>query len=647
MTDSPMSENMELKEVAATLWRGKWLIVFLTLFAASSAYVTSRQMTPVYEASTTLLIDQAPASQTSDSSAIAASQRLAMTYAELLTKRPVIDETLARLGLDTSLENTGSNVRVRLVEDTQLIELSAQSIDPVLAAELANTIVGVFTEQNQALQAGRFAASKASLRAQLEAVGEQIQAHEAAIANLGAPRTSSLIAELERLQIELAQYQASYNNLLQSYEQIRTAEASSISNVIQVEPAEAPSQPIRPRVLLNTLLAGVVGALVAVGVVFLLQHLDDTIRTTEDVERILQVPVIGYIPKTGELSRKAEGAPVLGEAQYSATVEAFRSLRTNLELLGNPGSPSTVYVTSPGTEDGKTTVASNLAVIIGNGDKKVVLIDADFRRPSVHEVFGVPNELGLSDVLMDNLEPQAVATSFDNPRFKLITSGSRVDNPAELLLSTRFSDLLAELGEQFDIMIFDGPPFLATEALILASRLKSVMLVIQPGRTREGVARTIKRQLERARADLMGVVLNKAPKGDAYGSGGYYYYDDEDEKTSLEQTQRETTESFSDREITRPSPTDQTEPPPRRRPAVLEPYTERIDQLLKESEQQPSEQSYSARRIYQLIQAEGYPGSESTVRSYVRRRREAIRGRVASLPVEFDPVNLSDIPPQS
>jgi len=458
MSESPISENVELKEIADTLWRGKWLIVFLTLLVASSAYLISRQITPVYEASTTLLIDQAPASQAFDSSSIVASQRLARTYAELLTKRPVIDETLAQLGLNMSLESTGSSIRVRLLEETQLIELTAQSIDPVLAADLANKIVEVFTKQNEALQAGRFAASKTSLSAQLDAVSEQIQAHEVGIANLGAPRTSSRISELERLQSELAQLQASYSNLLQSYEQVRTAEAQAISNVIQVEPAVPPNQPIRPRIFFNTALAGVVGALIAMGIVFLMRHLDDTIRTTEDVERIFEVPVLGYIPKAKELESKNLGGALQTDAQYFATVEAFRSLQTNIELLGRPDGPSTIFVASPGIDDGKTTIATNLALTIGRSDKKVVLVDADLRRPGVHEILGVPNNLGLSDALMDNLKLQAVVTSFDNPGFKLITSGSRVDNPAELLSSTRFSDVLVELRAQFDVVIFDGPP---------------------------------------------------------------------------------------------------------------------------------------------------------------------------------------------
>ncbi len=562
MQESPRTRDfVEMKDIAAVLWRRKWLIVLVTLMGATSAFAISRRMTPVYEASTTLLIDQARNSQPSDNSAITASERLARTYAQLLTKRPVVEESLTRLELSTDLDEIKNGVRVQIVQDTQLIELKVQNTNPILAAELANVMVEVFAEQISALQAGRFDASKASLQAQIDVIGEQIQANEAAIANLGAPRTASGIANLQRLQTELAQFQASYTNLLQSYEQVRTAEAGTISNIFQVEPAVPPSAPIRPRIMLNTLLAGAVAGLIAISVVFLIEHLDDKIRTTEDAERIFQVPVLGTIADTKELNGKDQGLALLAEEQDSEVGEAFRSLRTNLDFLGNgnPGSPSYILVASPGPDEGKTTIASHLAVSIANSGKRVVLIDADIRRPGVHEVFGVPNELGLSDMLIDNLEPQGVVHSFDNSRLELITSGRRVDDPSELFGSSGLSEVLAQLRGRSDTVIFDGPPFLATEALVLASRLESVLLVIQPGRTREEAARMITKQLRRAKANLIGVVLNRVSKSQAYASAGYFDYeedDDEERGMNREQAEQENVQAPSDLDDMQTSPID-------------------------------------------------------------------------------------------
>lgn len=232
-----------------------------------------------------------------------------------------------------------------------------------------------------------------------------------------------------------------------------------------------------------------------------------SIRTIEDVERIFRVPVLGTIPDAKKLARR--------DREHAAK-EAFRSLRINVELLGNSGGPRFIFVTSPGDNEGKTTIASNLALTCADGGKNVVLVDSDLRRPSIHHLFRVSNYLGLSDVLMDQLEPQAVITSFDNPHFNLITCGSRVDNPAELLGSALFLEVLSQLREQFDTVIFDGPGLRFSEALILASRVESVLLVIRPGRTRKSVARNIVNQLRRAQANLLGVVLNRDPKSQAY-----------------------------------------------------------------------------------------------------------------------------------
>jgi capsular exopolysaccharide synthesis family protein len=402
-----------------------------------------------------------------------------------------------------------------------------ESTDKYLATNVANTVVAVFIEQNDALQADRFASSEISLKTQLDALTGQIRANEAAIASLGTPQTDSRRSELERLRTELAQYQASYTSLLQSYEELRIAKAGAISNVIQVEPAEPPREPVRPRILLNTLLAGVTAGMLALGIIFLNEHLDDSIRTQEDVERIFQVPVLGYVAESEGFGSQGQGRVLLTEEPPPVIAEAFRSLRTNLEFSGNLGGPRTILISSPGPGDGKTTIASYLAATIAKGGKRAILIDADLRRPGVHRFFGVKNELGLSDMLKDDLVPQVATQPLGNHRFKLITSGTPVDNAAELFRSLWLLKVLNFLREQADVAIFDGPPFLATEAYILASRLESVLMVIQPGKTHEPPARAILEQLERAKANLLGVVLNRVSRSEAYPAASYLYYEND------------------------------------------------------------------------------------------------------------------------
>ena len=515
---------MEVREYSAIIWRWKWLLVLCTILAAGAAFVVSSLTTPVFEASTTLLVNQPPDSRTSEYTAILASERLALTYTQMLTKRPVLTEAVSRLGLDIDLEDLQRAIDVQLIRDTQLIELKAENTDPSLAATLANSIVEVFTEQNDALQASRFAASKTSLGTQLDKISEQIQAKEAAIADLATPQTDTDKAELDRLQTELAQHQASYITVLQSYEELRIAEARLISNIIQVEPAEPPEKPIRPRTLLNTLLAGVAGGLIALGAAFLIEYLDDTIKSSEDVVRVTGLPVIGYVPDSKKLSVSGESQKLMISEPNSLLAESFRSMRTNIELAGIQGTPRSILVASFGPGDGKTAIATQLAVSIAQGGKKVVLIDANLRQPRLHDYLGIKNELGLSDMLVDDLVPQVVAHEMIHWRLRVITSGTPVENPAELMGSVWVLKVLTRLREQADVAIFDGPPFVVYESFVLASKLESVLMVMKYGHTREADATQTMERLARSHANPLGVVMNRVPDNIAHSQTGNLVY---------------------------------------------------------------------------------------------------------------------------
>jgi len=299
-----------------------------------------------------------------------------------------------------------------------------------------------------------------------------------------------------------------------------------------------PVKPVRPRPFLYTLLAGVVGAMIAIAVVFLLELLDDTVKTTHDVERILQVPVLGYVVETKEFSDKDQKPVLLEDQPLSQVAEAFSSLRTNIEFAGTPGGPRSILITSPGPGVGKTTVAVYLAQSIAQSGRRVILIDADLRRPGIHKFFGLPNDLGLSDLFMRNLVPQVVVHTTDNKHMKVITSGSQVESPAELFRSIHLLKVISHLREQADVAIFDGPPLLVAEAFVLASRLESTLIVMQPGKTSEALALAMKEQLDRAQANVLGVVFNRIPRGQSYASAGYlyYHYDElEDEEELIEQ----------------------------------------------------------------------------------------------------------------
>ncbi len=308
----------DMQRYFGLLRRWAWLLILATLLAGAAAYLVSKRITPVYQAVTTVLINEAPATKSADYSAIMTSERLAQTYSQLMTKQPVLEGVMARLGLDLDIEDLKTAIQVQPVRDTTLIEVRVDDTDPARAADIANTLVVEFADRNQALQTSRYAASKDSLSAQLDEMNAQIETTTNQVAELAAGAETQ--TERDRLEANLAQYRQTYAYLLQSYEQVRLAEAQSTSNVIQAEPATAPERPIRPRAFTNTLLAMVVGLMFAAGLVFLIEAMDDTLKGPDQVTGQLGLPVLGLVVR----HNITEGKPVTMTEPRSQVAEAFR-----------------------------------------------------------------------------------------------------------------------------------------------------------------------------------------------------------------------------------------------------------------------------------------------------------------------------------
>jgi succinoglycan biosynthesis transport protein ExoP len=343
---------------------------------------------------------------------------------------------------------------------------------------------------------------------------------------LGKPVESGTDASsrLTQLQSTLDLYQNLYINLLSSLESVRLARLQNTPNIVPIEPAVAAEEPIRPRPLMNTALATAVGLMLAAGIVFLVEYLDDTLKTPEHVERVLGIPVLGFVAEMQYKGKSAEDVYVSRQPR-SPVSEAFRSLRTNLEFASVQKPIHTIVVTSPGPAEGKTTVAVNLAAIFALSGKRVALLDADMRRPYVHRLLGMPNRQGLSNLFRSQEGVQSVSRNkLELPQLTVITSGSLPPNPAELLGSERMSQILAEIQGLVDVVVIDTPPSLVADAQILAGKVDAVLLVIQPGSTHIEAARSSLELFKRAGARVIGTVLNRIPRNRDYYYGGYKYY---------------------------------------------------------------------------------------------------------------------------
>jgi len=516
---------VELKQYFELARRWLWLLVLGTVLGAASAFVVSRLQEPVYQASTTMLISEAPRGNTSVDYQAITGASLAGTYLQLLTSRPVLDEVILRLNLGLSAGQLANSIRVELVSNTQLIRLHVEDTDPQRAAAIANTLPVVFSEYNETQQASRFADSKTALTAEIASVDAQITDLQGQIAAIGTPADAATQTRLDRLQEALTQLRQSRTSLVQSFENLRLAEAQSINNVVVVESALEPRTPIRPRTLQNTALAAVVGLMLAAGTAFLIEYLDDTIKSPEQVTALLQLPVIGIMARL--TAKELAAGPVARVSPRSPTTEAFRSLRTNLQYAGVDNALHTLLVTSVGPGEGKSTIVANLAIVLAQSGQRVAVLDADLRRPMQHRLLDRPNRYGLSETLLqDPLHLNGALQAIEGQTLNLISSGSVPPNPAELLGSRKMTGLLNLLGEQAERIIIDSPPVsVVTDAVILANQVDGVILVLEAGRTRMGAAQQVKEQLDRVGAKLVGVVLNKVPVNrQGYYYNHYYYY---------------------------------------------------------------------------------------------------------------------------
>jgi succinoglycan biosynthesis transport protein ExoP len=296
---------------------------------------------------------------------------------------------------------------------------------------------------------------------------------------------------------------------------------------VQVEPASVPTEPVRPKPLQNSLLAGVVGLLLSFGAVSLIEYMDDTLKTPEDVDFHLQLPVIGLIGEmkspNGKGNEQAIGKFVV-ENPLSPITEAFRDLRTNLDFAGVDKPLKTLLITSPNPEEGKTTIATNLAAVIAQGEKKVILVDADLRKPSIHKFLELPNSKGLSDLFRDQTMLSEVITSWADTSVEVITSGKIPPNPTELLTSVKMEKMLDELKGKANIVILDTPPGFVTDPIALSAKVDGVLIVISPGKTRIGSAQVLMEHLQRAGARVIGVVMNPISRHQSHYYSKYHQY---------------------------------------------------------------------------------------------------------------------------
>jgi len=371
---------------------------------------------------------------------------------------------------------------------------------------IINKIVGTIKNEYDMASA-----QEESLRAALQQIkGETIGLNEK-------------MTEYNVLKRDVDTIRALYDALVLKAKEKGVTENTQKVNVWTTQVAQTPEKPIKPRPMRNLMLGLVLGLFGGVGCAFFVEYLDNTVKEPEETERRFGLSVMGVI----ELLKKGKNPDQ--EAMLEPTssfAESYKSLRTSVLLSAADQPPKKLMITSMSPQEGKTTTAVNLTRSLAQTDRKILLVDADLRRPRLHKVFQLDNRVGLSSYLTGGVQELRMQQT-DAPGLSVLTSGPIPHNPSELLGSQRFADLLQQLEQQFDMVVIDSPPVLsATDSLLISKNANGVLVVCFTGKTTYDRLQRGLKSLQEITPNVLGLVLNAMDmkKSNYYSYYGYYQY---------------------------------------------------------------------------------------------------------------------------
>ena len=316
---------------------------------------------------------------------------------------------------------------------------------------------------------------------------------------------------------------SSLSSVVETIETSDTSGAVTPVKLTRVQEASVPTAPVTPKIPLNIALGALAGLALGIGIAVLRETLETRIRNEHDVELVTDVPILGGIV----FDPRARDRPLIVQLDpKSPRAESFRTLRTNLQFLDADRADRCFVITSSIESEGKSTTAANLAIALADTGSRVLLVDADLRRPKLADYMGLEGAVGLSDALIGRVELKDVVQPWGKEGLYVLPAGSVPPNPSELLGSARMESMLAEFNRAFDVVIFDSPPLLpVTDAAILAKKVGGAIIIVAAGRTHKNQLKGAVTTLNNVGVPISGLVLTMLPtKGpDAYGYGRYGY----------------------------------------------------------------------------------------------------------------------------
>jgi capsular exopolysaccharide synthesis family protein len=585
---SPLQGSQET--FVETVWRERWIVLAALVLSLAAAFMYLAQATPIFTGTSRIYIEQGgPEIVKGIESVTTQSKNYLYTQAELLKSTPVLAPVLqkpevTRMKIFQKVDDPivflkKKGLEVSVGKKNDIITISSDSPEPVEAAELVNAVVDSYVTYHSTHQRGTAADAlkilqkektkrEAELAAKVDAMAKFRQENDVPIAE---NHDGDIVLErLNRLQLQLADLSrqvtdehpavkatkdkinqikkqseliAQYAILQSDWErtnklcdilddrikQINITEDTGALNINILEvarPAEEPSKPQKGRVIA---MAMVVGLMLGCGLAFLHDYKDHKLRSTPEINTSLGVPVLGAVPTMSRKESVFDRGQKVRLESNSLVAEAYRNIRTAVLFSVPDGKAKTLLVTSPAAGDGKTTLASNLAIAMAQAGQKTLVLDADFRKPMQHEVFQVKRDAGLTSLLAARLSLQQVIHPTCVKNLDLMTAGPEAPNPSEMLNSSAFAETLDALADRYDRVIIDSPPVMSvTDARILAALCDVTLLVLKADKSTKKISRQACDGLLSVGAHLLGVVVNQASKMSSrysyYSPCGYGYY---------------------------------------------------------------------------------------------------------------------------
>ncbi len=519
---------MDIKEYIAPALKWWWLIFLATIVAGGTSYYAASQQPPLYSTTATIIVGNAIEDPNPSNTDLNITQQLASFYVDLANRPSVQNDARESLGVN----RFPSDIFVQQLNNTNVIDITVRDNNPALAQAAANELVQQLILRSPTAQQDDLE-RKAFVDQQLDNYENAIQDAEQQIAAKQAELATLISArEIRDVQNDITSLESSLQTLRRDYANLLGNTQEGATNTIRViEAAPLPRIPINNNFMLSVITAAGVGFVLAVSAAYLLEFLDDTIKLPAQANRVTGLPTLAGIAEI-----KEDDPLVTVWQTRSPTAEAFRVLRTGIQFSAVDNPRQALLVTSSTPFEGKSTISANLAVVFAQSGNRVLLVDADLRRPSQHEIFDLPNKRGLTNMLMDfevnnrNEDAKFIVGDITQATrvegLFLLTSGPVPPNPSELLGSLKMRQLIDFLLAQFDYLIFDSPPVLSvTDSVVLSTQVDGVLLVLRAEKSRRGRAKQMVQSLREVNANLIGTILNDL-KSKSDGYDAYYYYKD-------------------------------------------------------------------------------------------------------------------------